>query len=460
MPSNVPVVLSQCCQTRTSVQPPLGLGYLAAVLQQGGHAVVILNPRDFTASPQTFVDSVRKHRPEIVGLSFLTPSLPAVRDWVRVLRVWNPEIAVVLGGPHVTALPEHTLRYTGADYAVLGEGETVFRQLVGSLTQGSVGTLSGVVRREALSDKVERAPLIEDLDSIPFPAWDLIKPERYPPTPHGAFYNRFPIAPIITTRGCPFDCSFCASKATWHRRLRCRGPESVVNEIEYLARHHGVREIHFEDDNLTSRKDHIAAICEGLLSRDIDMAWTCPNGVRIDSLDRDLLRLMHRSGCYMLGLGIETANQSLSDAIGKRLDLSCLEEKVFLMKEIGIKTYGFFLFGLPGETRETAQDTIDLACRLPFDQVHFGQLVPLPGSRIFTAWLGDRDLDSVPWDHFDYKLQNLWRTDALSAEEIARLRRKAWSRFYLRPRPFLRMVSRIRPRQIPFLVERLITGRV
>jgi radical SAM superfamily enzyme YgiQ (UPF0313 family) len=219
----------------------------------------------------------------------------------------------------------------------------------------------------------------------------------------------------------------------------------VVHEVEYLTRYHGIREIHFEDDNLTARKEHAAAICEGLLS--------C-------GLDRDLLRLMRRSGCYMLGLGIETANQSLSDAVGKHLDLSCLEETVHLMKEIGIGTYGFFLLGLPGETRATAHETIDLACRLPFDQVHFGHLVPLPGSRIFTDWLGGRDLDGVPWDRFDYKVRSLWRTEALSADEITQLRRKAWIRFYLRPRPLLRMASKIRPRQIPFLVERIITGRV
>jgi len=460
MGRGVTVVLSQNCQTRTSVQPPLGLGYLAAVLRQAGHNVVILPPRNFTASPDRFVASVREYQPDIVGLSFLTPSLPAVRDWVHAIRAWNPKISVVLGGPHTTALPEHTLEYTGADYAVLGEGETVFQRLVDSVAQGSAVAHAGVVSRSMPPGKTERAPLIEDLDSLPFPAWDLIRPEQYPPTPHGAFYRRFPVAPVITTRGCPFDCSFCASKATWSRRLRCRSPENVVDEIAYLVRRHGVREIHFEDDNLTARKDHVAAICECLLSRGLDITWTCPNGVRIDSLDRDLLHLMHRSGCYMLGLGIETGSQSLSDAAGKHLDLSCLEEKVYLMKGIGIEPYGFFLFGLPGETLETAQQTVDLACRLPFDQVHFGHLVPLPGSRIFADWPGSRDLDSVPWDHFDYKVRTLWRTEALSAGEIARIRRKAWLRFYLRPRHFLKMVSKIRPRQIPFLLERIVTGRV
>jgi len=454
------IVLSQANETPTSVQPPLGLGYLAAVLREAGHEPVVLGPKDFTASPKAFVKSVQRHDPDLVGLSFLTPALPIVRDWATALHEWSRDLPIVLGGPHTTALPSQTLRYTGADYAVVGEGEKTFRTLVQALAERSAGQLPGVVKHDSSTDKIERPPLIQDLDSLPFPAWDLIRPERYPPTPHGAFYRRFPIAPIMSTRGCPFNCSFCASAATWNRRLRRRNPENVVEEIEYLFHRHGVCEIHFEDDNLTAKKDHAGTICEHILSRGLDITWTCPNGVRIDTLDRDLLRLMRRSGCYMLGLGIETANQKLSDAVGKKLDLSCLEEKVHLMKEVGIDAYGFFLLGLPGETWETAQETIDLACRLPFAQVHFSHLVPLPGSRIFNEWAANRDLDAIPWEQFDSKVKTLWRTDALGPDDIMRLRHKAWHRFYMRPAPLFRMISKIRPRQIPYIAQRLLSGRV
>ena len=122
--------------------------------------------------------------------------------------------------------------------------------------------------------------------------------------------------------------------------------------------------------------------------------------------------------------------------------------------------FGFFLLGLPGETHETARETIDLACRLPFAQVHFSHLVPLPGSRIFKEWVGEKDLDSIPWDHFDSKVQTLWRTEALSSDEIMDLRRRAWFQFYLRPGPMLTMILKIRPRQIPFIIRRLIAGRI
>lgn len=460
MAEGLKVVLSLASETPTSVQPPLGLGYLAAVLRQAGHEPVILTPENFTASPEAFVESVRKHAPDLVGLSFLTPSFPIIRKWIAALRESTTDLPIVLGGPHTTALPLQTLQYTGADYAVVGEGEISFCALADALAGDSTGRLPGVVCREDPADAIERPPLIQDLDSLPFPAWDLIRPERYPPTPHGAFFRRFPIAPVMTTRGCPFNCSFCASAATWNRRLRRRSPENVIEELDYLVRHHGVREIHFEDDNLTSRKDHAGRISELILSRGLDIAWACPNGVRIDTLDRDLLQLMRRSGCYMLGLGIETANQELSDAVGKKLDLSCLEEKVHLMKEMGIDAYGFFLLGLPGETQETAEETIDLACRLPFAQVHFSHLVPLPGSRIFNDWVAERDLDSIPWEHFDSKLKTLWRTEALGPDDIMQLRRKAWQRFYMRPKPFFRMLSKIRPRQIPYIAQRLLTGRV
>jgi len=266
--------------------------------------------------------------------------------------------------------------------------------------------------------------------------------------PHGAFVKKFPVAPIITTRGCPFNCSFCASKCMWMQKLRFRNPIRVVDEIELLNKQYGVKEFHFEDDNFTANKNHAMKVCQEIIRRNLDIVWACPNGVRIDTLDEQLLRIMKKSGCYLLAFGIETGSQEIADNMNKHLDLSKVPEKLKMVRDAGIETWGFFIIGLPGDNVKTISKTIDFAVSNAFRRAQFCIFTPLPGSEIFSK-MENKDYD---WDKFNFF--NTAYCTSLQEKEIQELHKKAFRKFYLRPSIIFGLIRNLKLRQVKWLLKR------
>jgi anaerobic magnesium-protoporphyrin IX monomethyl ester cyclase len=361
---------------------------------------------------------------------------------------------VVMGGPHPSAMPEQVLKDGNVDYAVVGEGEYAFRDLMRVLStdKSKVSEVMGVAWKDATGTihVNPRYPLIKNLDEIPFPAWDLMDPRTYPQIPHGTFTRRFPAAPITTTRGCPFDCTFCASKVVWTRKLRRRSPANVVAELEMLANTYGVKEVHFEDDNFTCVTKHAKEICQLMIDRKLDIAWNLPNGLRIDTLDEDLLRIMKKAGCFMFGLGLESADQGVLDGAKKELDIKKVPELVRLINKVGIETQAFFIMGLPGETRATVERTVAFALKNNFSTAKFHNLIPLPGTEVYDR-LPNEEKDKVRWEDAHAFGSAKMKTAALSSEELTELAQKAYRRFYFRPKVLLRTLAQVRPSQIPFM---------
>jgi radical SAM superfamily enzyme YgiQ (UPF0313 family) len=268
-------------------------------------------------------------------------------------------------------------------------------------------------------------------------------PRTYPDMPHQLLHKKFPVAPILTTRGCPYDCSFCSSTKLWGKRLRTRSPENVVDEIELLVKEFGVREIHFEDDNFTQKRGHVRRVCEEILERDLRIVWSCPNGVRIDTLDDELLALMRRSGCHSVGLGIESGSQEVLDRNHKRLDLKQVPEQVDMIRAHGIAAHGFFIIGMPGETEKTVRQTAGFARKVRFDRANFSLLSPLPGTEIFQKYVAD----PAGGKALDFSVLNFFTPfplGELDADGLKRWQRRAVMSFYLRPRPMLHLFSRFR----------------
>ncbi|MHB1465171.1 MAG: B12-binding domain-containing radical SAM protein, partial [Thermoleophilia bacterium] len=295
----------------------------------------------------------------------------------------------------------------------------------------------------------------QDLDALPFPAWDLIDPRTYPDLPHLLLHQKFPVAPVMTSRGCPFDCNFCASTTLWGRGWRTRSSGNVVDEIELLVRDYQVKEIHFEDDNFTLKASHAAAVCEEIIRRQLDIVWCTPNGVRVDSLSEDLVRLMKRSGCYGLAFGIESGSQAVLDRNKKKLDLGKVAAKVKMVKRHGIEAHGFFIVGLPGETVDTIRETIDFARRVPFDRANFALLSPLPGSDIFQKYVLDRgNGQKIDYSAFNYFTP--FPLGELDAAMLNKWQRRAVYSFYLRPRPLLNLARHTRPGQLKEIFRALI----
>ena len=270
-----------------------------------------------------------------------------------------------------------------------------------------------------------------DIDDFGEPDWDDIDPRSYPTIlPHGMTYKSMPIAPIITTRGCPYSCIYCSAPITAGKRMRYRDPVKVVDGIEMLINKYDVKEVQIEDDNFTLKRHHAVAICEEILKRKIKIDWSLPNGVRIDKLDPDLLRLMKKSGCYQMSLGIESANQRILDMIKKRLNKNLVRNTVCEIKKAGIEAVGFFMIGFPTETKKEIQETIDFACSLELDKATFSKATPLPGTVLYDIWLEKYSKNkNIDWKSFCYE-QFYADWAECTPKEIARLQTFAFKGFF------------------------------
>ncbi len=362
---------------------------------------------------------------------------------------------VVVGGAQASFLPKVTLERTGADAVVVGEAERTFLELVeaveaGRGPEGVPGVMTGRTRRFVARKTIGR------LDSLPFPDWEQMDPRKYKKAPHGGFIKSFPYAPITTTRGCPYRCKFCASPHFW-KTFRARSPENVVDEIEVLATMFGVKEIHFEDDNLTFFRKHIAGICEGIIRRGLKVSMFTPNGIRADKVNLPLLKLMKRAGFYGVAFGMESGDQKILDNVRKDVKIRTLERAVGMAKEAGLMTQGFFIFGLPGETKETIDKTIDFACSLPLDRAQFNVLDVMPGTELWND-LG-YDAKTYPWDARSFH-EVTWKSPGLSRKDLQDALPRAFWRFYSSPRRFLSAARFMRPEQLPYLFKRFLDFRM
>lgn len=435
------------------ITPPLGLGYLTSYLESKGHSVKVIDGLNLGWSNERIAASCSDV--DIVGVSILSAYLSEAIDLTRILK--SKGKTVVIGGQHVTALPYSSLKETGADYAVCGEGEITFVSLLEAILNNKrTEAIPGVVAADTETPLIKRG-FIDDLDSLPFPDWSKIDPRTYRRAPHGGLIKNFPVAPITTSRGCPYECSFCASPKLWERKIRFRSPQNTVEEISYLVKNFGVREIHFEDDNLTLKKEHIASICELILERQIKISWATPNGVRADTIDSDILKLMRRSGCYYIVFGIESANEQILDNVKKKIRLESIERAITLAKKEGIMTQGFFIFGLPGETVETMRETINFAKKSGLDRAQFLLLDVLPGSDLWEKLNSSRCIDiKLARSYQDVT----WVPDGLDKETLLKMRSLAFRKFFLRPRQLYSVIKYFKPSQLSFILKRLSDYRV
>jgi magnesium-protoporphyrin IX monomethyl ester (oxidative) cyclase len=437
------------------ITPPLGLGYLASYLKKEGIEVKIIDGLRENLTPTALVQRIVDEKPEMAGINCLTAFYHEAVQLAIALR--EKDIRVVIGGAHPTILPYQTLVDCGADYVICGEGEIPLLKLITNNFMND--NIPGVYSRGNLfceGNGIQKAEVVENLDEISFPDWEQLDPRRYPKAPHGAIVKNFPIGVLTTTRGCPYACTFCATPKLYDRRLRFRSPENVIQEIKYLVDSFGVKEIHFEDDNLTLNRKHVENICNLLIENNLKISWACPNGIRADKVDESLIKLMKKSGCYYFAYGIESANQQILENIKKMETIEQIAISIEIAHKVGISCQGFFIFGLPGETRETIEKTINFAKRSKLSRAQFLILDVLPGSELWDTLKGKF---TPNWKKDSYK-EPEWLPESLSKKEIMEAQVKAFRQFYFRPIVFFRLARGIRLRQIKFLFERLRDYRI
>lgn len=440
------------------ITPPLGLGYLASYVEKNspGTEIKLIDCNMEKYSNERLLAEIKSYAPGLVGFTIYTCFFNTTLNLIKAIKADNPGIKIVVGGPHPTALPEDTLGNANIDFVILGEGEETLLELIDNISlPQNYQNIPGLAYKDNGKIRINQMrENIKDLDNIPFPAWHFIPPDKYPRMPHGSIAKKYPLAPVVSSRGCPFLCSFCASEVVWKRKWRPRSPKSVVDEIELLKNEYGVKEIHFEDDNFTLDRNRAIKICEEIIKRKLDIAWSCPNGVRIDTMDEELLQIMKRSGCYSLVFGFESGDPEILKRVNKRLDLSKVESVVRMTKKIGIRTTGFFIIGLPGETKKSILKTVSLAKSLPLDRAQFGLFAPLPGSQDFDLWLKEQKPEYIDWDKFDF-YNVIYKLDDLSEEEVKYLQKFAFRAFYMRPRIILNILRDIHVKELIPIIKRL-----
>jgi radical SAM superfamily enzyme YgiQ (UPF0313 family) len=437
------------------ITPPLGLGYLASYLKKHGIEARIIDGLRDNLTIEALGKRILLEKPDAVGITCLTAFYKEAILLSGLLKQKN--VRVVFGGVHPTFLPYQTLRDSRADYVIRGEGEIALLKLVQRDFAGD--GIPGVYSKgdiEAGTVPDEKAERSDSLDELPFPDWDQIDPNTYPLAPHGAVVRNHPIGVIITTRGCPYRCTFCASPQFYDRKLRFRSPEKVVEEIEQLVQRFRVREIHFEDDNLTFKRDHVERICNLIIENGLKISWACPNGIRADTVDERLIRLMKKSGCYSLAYGIESASPQILRNAKKHEKMEAIERAINLTKKAGVSCQGFFIFGLPGETPETIEETIRFAQKSKLSRAQFLILDVIPGSELWDTLKGQFTPD---WTKNSFK-EPEWIPDGLSKEQLKQAQSRAFLKFYSNPSRFLRLAACVKPRQFGYLWHRLKDYRI
>lgn len=359
--------------------PPLGLGYLAAVLEQRGHTVRIF---DFGLEPsrplEGEIPGVLGFAPDLIGFTSMTTNFHSVEQTVRLLRE-QTDTPIVIGGPHATVFPERTLQENaGMDYLVVGEGEETLLELVEVLEgRRAPAEVAGLCYRDG--DAVHcnpSRPLIKDLDALPFPARHLFELERYPLfAPDGAR-----MLTVLTSRGCPYNCSYCF-KGIVGRTYRQRSPENLIAELRLLIDTYGIRNFYFIDDLFTLDVKRLNALMDRILEEGLDIRWQCL--ARVDRVTPELLKKMAAAGCREVHYGIESGNQEIINRIGKRITLEQVRRAVTWTAQAGIRSKGYFMLGLPGDTEETMEQTIQFAASLDLDDAMFSLTTPFPGTRLW-----------------------------------------------------------------------------
>jgi anaerobic magnesium-protoporphyrin IX monomethyl ester cyclase len=429
------------------ISPPLGLAYIARYLLEGGHEIKILDNNIQKLGKDQIKRYISAFKPDIVGITAYTFSIKEcffLAGWIKEV---DKAIHVIFGGPHATYLPEETLSNGSVDIIVMGEGEQVMRDVVNCLQEkNELKNLKGVAykTKDGRVTQREAAGLIEDLDSIPFPAYELLEMERYYSSVNRKFSGqRF--GAIITSRGCPYECSFCSHKM-FGKKVRFRSPANVVDELELLVKDYGIREFIFLDDTFTIDTPRAMKICELIRKKGLDIIWSCNS--RADHASEELYIALRKAGCRSIHVGVESASQEMLISMKKGITIEQIERSVKLAKKhVGHVVCGF-IFGMPGDSVKRAEETITFAKKLDPDYATFNIVIPVPGSQIFEEAVRKKLIhpEDEKWDGylelFSPSLPVIELSE-IKRKKLVALAKKAFRQFYFRPSYLLRRLRTV-----------------
>ena len=420
-------------------EAPIGLAYLKALAQEQGHKVKVLDNNVLNLPLKEAIEEIRGS--DVAAISMTTPTYKTVKEMANKIRK-ELGIPVILGGPHPTINPIECLDFS--DYVVVGEGDQTFAELLKVLEKGK--SLAALKKVKGLcfrwgNKRIRNMPrpLTEELDKLPFPDWNGFPIEKY----GSAIRTSGRSLPIVTSRGCPFNCCYCF-KGLFGVRFRTRSPKNVVDELLYLKKEFEIKEFQIADDAFAADKKRAIEVCREMVERKVNLPWSLPNGIRANSLNEEVVKWMKKSGLKYAGLGIESGNQKILDRVGKQQTLTEVKEAVRLLKKYKITTVGFFMFGLPGDTLETMRDTVKFAKSLDLEYCSISMTTPYPGTRLYEEIReqGGKLLTKSQEELFSLGSKCKFVMPGMaSPEEIEKTYKKARIQLLLRPKTILKALK-------------------
>ncbi|MFA5350386.1 MAG: radical SAM protein [Candidatus Omnitrophota bacterium] len=416
---------------------PLNLCLLAAYVRQQNKDVEIriLDSENMGLNQADTVKEIRHFYPDLIGITANTCVFDSVKILTALIKNILPTVPIILGSSHVSALPEQSLRESKADFVVVGEGEIALSEVIAKMQNGenSWDEINGLAYLANGKPRINPpVKLIQDLDVLPFPARDLIDNRRYSAAPTKRV-SLGPITLISTSRGCPYDCGFCAQQAIWGRRTRLRSPESVVVEIEECVNKYNIRTFNFTDELFTSNLERVMSISHLICEKKLNIKWVC--SARAEKFDFKVLKTMHTAGCREISFGVESGNQKILERISKGTNLQEIHRVINLAKKAGITTHASYILGYIGESESTIKDTIRFAKQLNTHVAAFFIASPLPGSRLYREFLENGYLDpKASWVNYSpfSNQQNILNLPTISSKTIRIWHRRAIREYYFR----------------------------
>lgn len=420
------------------VIPPLSLAYVAAILEKVGCKVELIDASALNLTKSQTLDRINKFCPDFLGFTTTTIDFHNTLEWINYLKE-KTDIPVIIGGIHLSVYPAETLMYKTIDYGVIGEAEETLPELLNYLiNKDDLGKVKGICYRRN-GDVIinERRPLIKNLDDCPFPARHLLSNEKY----YSLISKKKNFTAMITSRGCPFHCIFCDNQTIPYR---CRSPKDVVDEMEQCHNLFNINEIDIFDALFSVDPTRVIEICRQIRQRKLKINWSFRT--RADLITDAMLDELKGAGCMRIYYGIESGDPVILQNINKKVSIEMVKRVVRLTKKKGIDTFGFFMIGNIGETKETIKKTLDLMLGLPLDYVQISPVFSPPNATLYEM-LKER----IGRDYWQEYTLDITKRDVLprygtdlSDNQIKKYVRKGYLKFYLRPIYILRAIFKLR----------------
>lgn len=422
--------------------PPLGILYIAAVLEKNKIDVRVIDAALESLQIRDLIDRILSYNPDVVGISSTTFSFSSSVELAKHIKAVKYSIKIVIGGSHISAVPEDVLANKCFDFGVIGEGEFTFLELVQNINNDPnlLKNIKGIVYRDENSNIIKTLPrpLIENLDILPFPARHLIPIHKYKPQPNDR--RDIPKISLISSRGCPYQCIFCG-KSVFGNSYRSFSKEYIVSEIQYVIKQFGAKDIAFVDSLFMVSIERVEKICREILRNNLKISWTCTIRANVIK-EKTILQLMKDSGCWRIRIGIESGNENILKLIKKEINLEHLKKVVSWADEIGLQPKGFFMIGHFTENINTIKESITLAKSLPLKDITIQINTPLPSTEqlqnceFYGRLYGDLTDCSL--------FKPIFTPNSLTTDELEYWFNRFYRAFYLRPVVFLRHLKYIR----------------